>query len=106
MYLLSFKKFNQLIFSDNSSQWYSARRRLRQEIINARRNMSVGRLPGSAGSRFHTLASLHARNAADRQAAREVMRRHRIDRYRLIIIIHLFPNFAVFFSFLEQVEFC
>ncbi|CAL4061272.1 unnamed protein product, partial [Meganyctiphanes norvegica] len=72
-------------FNNNSSQWYSARRRLRQEIINARRDMLVGRLPGGAGSRFHTLASLRARNAADRQTAREVVRRHRRDRYRQIL---------------------
>ncbi|XP_045598580.2 uncharacterized protein [Procambarus clarkii] len=74
-------------FNNNSSQWHSARHRLRQDILNARRDMVAGRSPGNTRDsvRF-PMAALRSRSiTAERILMREGFRRERRDRYRQIL---------------------
>ncbi|KAK7069422.1 hypothetical protein SK128_023908, partial [Halocaridina rubra] len=70
----------------SSSQLYITRRRIRQSIINARRDMVVGRTPGRAGGPLlFPVSRMRSRVNAERiqVLVREDMRRERRDRYRL-----------------------
>lgn len=73
-------------FLDNSSPWHNARRRLRQDIINARRD-SVGRIPGNSGGPVRLpMAALRSRHiTTERILLREGLRRERRDRYRFVV---------------------
>ncbi|XP_047481450.1 uncharacterized protein LOC125033914 isoform X2 [Penaeus chinensis] len=72
--------------NNNSSPWHNARRRLRQDIMNARRD-SVGRLPGNSGGPVRLpMAALRSRHiTTERILLREGLRRERRDRYRQIL---------------------
>ncbi|XP_069938625.1 uncharacterized protein [Cherax quadricarinatus] len=74
-------------FNNNSSQWYSARHRLRPDIFTTRREMVTGRTLGNTRDPVRLpMAALRSRSiAAERVFLREGFRRERRDRYRQIL---------------------